>query len=185
MKIKAVVTKPSININTASKSAVMSAMVIVFGILVGVIIFIAAPEYTKDSLTRLFLTFTTDFVNKNKPEILSGIVLAHIPYFIAMLIFATSVVGTPAVIFLTAAKSMSLGLIVTYIYSEFSLKGIEYCLLILLPGKFILIFVMILLTQNCYITSKDIKIKTITSSDGVVVFKKFIYRSIFILLMMV
>ena len=180
MKINAVISKSSVNVDSTYKSAIISAITIAVGIIFGAIIYILSKDNLNSSLVEYFINFSTDFSNKNKPEILSGIILSHIPYFIMMIIFGTSVVGTPAVILLTNIKSMGIGLLTTYIYSSFSLKGIEYCLLVMFPGKFILIFAMILLTQSCFVTSNDI-IQRLKNKEGrVVSLEKFAVRSILI-----
>ena len=180
MKINAVISKSSVNVDSTYKSAIISAITIAVGIIFGAIICILSKDNLNLSLIEYFINFSTDFSNKNKPEILSGIILSHIPYFIMMIIFGTSVVGTPAVILLTNIKSMGIGLLTTYIYSSFSLKGIEYCLLVMFPGKFVLIFAMILLTQSCFVTSNDVR-HCLTNKEGrVVSLEKFAIRSILI-----
>ena len=180
MKINAVISKSSVNVDSTYKSAIISAITIAVGIIFGAIICILSKDNLNLSLIEYFINFSTDFSNKNKPEILSGIILSHIPYFIMMIIFGTSVVGTPAVILLTNIKSMGIGLLTTYIYSSFSLKGIEYCLLVMFPGKFVLIFAMILLTQNCFVTSNDIRQRLTNKEGRVVSLEKFAIRSILI-----
>ena len=60
------------------------------------------------------------------------------------------------------------------------LKGIEYCLLVLFPGKFIMLFAMILLSQNCLITSNNIRLSARGNKDRVVELDKYILRTVFI-----
>ena len=180
MKINAVISKSSVNLDSTYKSAIISAITIAVSIIIGAVIYILSKDNFDSSLVEYFINFSTDFSNKNKPEILSGIILSHIPYFIMMIIFGTSVFGTPAVIFLTSIKSMGIGLLTTYIYSSFSLKGIEYCLLVMFPGKSVLLFAMILLTQSCFVTSNDIRHSLKNKEGRVVPFDKFAIRSILI-----
>ena len=169
----------------ANKSAIISAGAIALGIVLGSILYSAGKVAEDSTLIDYFISFAMDFSNKNKPEILSGIILSHIPYFIMMLIFGTSVIGTPAVVLLTCIKSMGLGLLTTYIYSAFSLKGIEYCLLVLFPGKFILIFAMILLTQSCLVNSESIRNSLKNKEGRVVSYDKFALRSLLILILII
>ena len=100
MKINAVISKPSINVNSANKSAIISAAIIAIGIIIGSIIFIVSKNTLADSLLDYFVSFSVDFANKNKPEILSGIILSNLPYLFMMLILGTSIIGTPAVLIL-------------------------------------------------------------------------------------
>ncbi len=185
MKINAVISKPSLKLNSTDKTAVLSAAIIVLGVMVGTVIYSVTKDGLINDLCDYYLFYVTDFSNKNKPEILSGIILSNIPYLIMMLIFGTSVVGIPGVVALTFTKSMGIGLLVTYIYEAFALKGIEYCLLVLLPGKFIMIFAMILLTQSCYVNSLSIRKCMNNSEDRVVSLHKFALRSFVIVMLFI
>lgn len=180
MKINAVISKPSLKVNYTDKTAILSAVIIALGIICGTIIFLLSDNSITETLFEYFISFTTDFSNKNKPEILSGLILSHIPYFIATIVLGLSVVGVYLIPIITFIKSIGIGLLITYIYQAFTLKGIEYCLLVLFPGKFFLIFAMILLTQNCLITSNNIRLSAKGSKGRVVEPDKFILRTIFI-----
>ena len=182
MKINAVISKPALKVNSADKTAIISAVIIAVGIIAGTVVFIFSKDTAVDSLCDYFLAFTSDFTNKNKPEIISGLILSNIPYFIMMLILGTSVIGVPGIAVLTFAKSMGIGLLVTYIYDSFALKGIEYCLLVLLPGKILLVFAMILLTQSCYVTSGNIR-TSLYDKETAEPLHKFAVRSLVILLL--
>ena len=187
MKINAVISKPSVKLNSADKTAIISAVVIAVSIIIGAVLYSIAKSDVTDTLCEYFLKFMTDFSNKNKPEIISGLIFTNIPYLFMMLIFGTSLIGTPAVFTLTAIKSIGMGLLTTFIYDTYSLEGIEYCLLVFFPGKFILVFAMILLTQNCCINSLSI-IYAVKGIEGRVVqlqFDKFILRSVFIIILFV
>lgn len=182
MKINAVISKPTVKYNIADKTAILSAGVITISIIVGAIIYSIVRSDVTDTLCEYFLRFTTDFTNKNKPEIISGLFLSNIPYLILMFIFGTSYIGVPAVFLLSAVKSIGLGMLTTFIYDTYSLKGVEYCLLVLFPGKFIFIFAMILLTQNCCINSMNVKQMIREKKDGVVQSDKYILRYILLLI---
>lgn len=180
MKINAVISKPNLKFDLSGKIVVFSAVIIAVGIILGAVIYSVAENELIDSLCSYFLSFVTDFTNKNKPEIISGLIFSNFPYLLLMLIFGTNVVGTIGAVALTFAKSMGLGVLFTYIYDSFALKGVEYCLLILLPGKFIMIFAMILLMQSCLITSNDIRKCISAAETRVVPLHKFALRSLII-----
>jgi uncharacterized membrane protein SpoIIM required for sporulation len=183
LKFNAVISKPSLKLDFANKTASISFAVIILGIITGTIIFWLSEDVVFKELYDYFISYTTDFSDKNKPEIISGLILSNIPYYIFMLILGTSVVGIPGAICLTFVRSMGMGFIVTYIYDKFALKGIEFSLLVFLPGKFIMILAMILLTQSCLITSQTIRKSLVKHEDRVVPFHKFILRSLIIILL--
>ncbi|MBO7319002.1 MAG: stage II sporulation protein M, partial [Clostridia bacterium] len=144
MKVSAVISRPDIRIDSTNKSALVSSAVISFGIILGALLYVFANDSLTGDLFDYFISFSVDFSNKNKPEIISGLIMQNIIYFVLMLIFGTSVIGTPAVYFLSLLKTSGLGLLIAYIYDCYALKGIEYCLLVMFPGKFLLIFAMVL-----------------------------------------
>ena len=93
-----------------------------------------------------------------------------------MTILGTCAFGTPALICLSIVSSMGLSMLTAFIYDNFALKGIEYCLMVFLPGKFLFILALILLTQNCVVTSKSIIDSLNSKVDRVVDFRKYSLR---------
>ncbi|MBO5936971.1 MAG: stage II sporulation protein M [Clostridia bacterium] len=184
MKVSAVISRPDIRIDSTNKSAIVSGAVISAGIILGAALYVFAKDSLTGDLFDYFISFSVDFSNKNKPEIISGLIMQNIIYFVLMLIFGTSVIGSPAVYFLSLLKTSGLGLLIAYIYDCYALKGIEYCLLVMFPGKFLLIFAMVLLTQNCSHMSTGIYqcIKN-TESRGADI-RKFSARSVLILIIL-
>ena len=185
MKINAVISKPNISPLKSDKTAIFSAIIIVIGIIVGVVLYFYSDSKILDSLCDYFFTFTSDFSNKNKPEILSGIIIVNIPYFFIMLFLGTSTIGGAISLLITAFKSIGISFLTTYIYHNFTLKGIEYCLLILFPGKFLLILAMLMLTKNSLETSMKIYRKIHLNQDSEIRFDKYILRSAVIFLIII
>ena len=179
MKVSAIITNPNKDLMKTineNKSAVHSALIIISGIVCGVLLYVFNAENLTSDLFEYFISFSMDFSHKSKPEIFSGLILPDLIYLIAMTTLGTCAFGTTCVICLSLINSMGLGMLIAYIYDSFALKGIEYCLIVLLPGKFLLILALILLTQNCAITSKLIKQSAKNKSDRVVDFRKYIIR---------
>lgn len=181
VKINAVITKPTIRLDYANNTAILSAAVIAAGILTGSLVYFVTYNEDINSLCEYFLTFITDFSKKNKPEIFSGLILSDLPYLVMMLILGTSVIGTPGILALTYIKSIGIGLLITYIYDSFALKGLEFSLLVLMPGIFVLIFAMILLTQSCFVNSQNINKALNNKENGVLPHQKFFIRSLIII----
>ena len=184
MKVHATISKTNIKLDGTGKTSIISAVVIFTGIITGIVIYSFADEALKESIGNRFIIFASDFADKNKPEIFSGLICQNIFYCVLMLVFAFCIYGTPAVFFLSFIKAVGLGVLTTYIYDTYVLKGIEYCLLIIFPGKFILIFSMILLTQNCYINSNSLTSFLTKRTDEGVNLKKYILRTVVISLLM-
>ena len=191
MKKSTVISNPYrnlIKIADINKSAITSSLIIVVGIISGALLYSIRGESLAGELLESFLGFVTDFSHKSKPEIISGLMLPDIIYLLAMIMLGTCAFGTPAVMVISAIYSMGLSMTVAYIYDSFALQGIEYCLLIFLPGKFLLVLAILLLTQNCFVTSNGIRLAVYgkTSNDRVVDLKKYSVRNfvIFIIILL-
>ncbi len=157
LKISAVF--PSLNSKmSANKSPylLLAFCSLLFGLIAGVAVYYFCDELISDTLPKYFLSFSTEFNYKSKPEILSGLAVYNLIYFFALLVLSTSALGAPIILFISFIKSAGLTLVVSHIYAVYALKGIEYCLLVFLPGKAVLLFAMLLYTQLCCKTSTKI-----------------------------
>ena len=159
MRIGAVISAEKFKLSPVklnNPSAVISFLIIATGLVFGSLFYTFEGSLLKDELWNFFVSFSSDFSNKNKSEVLSGLLISNLPYICLMTVFGTCAVGTPAVLLLSFLKSAGLGALSSYIYGAYAVKGIEYCLLVFFPGKIIMLFAMLLLTQSCYNLSKDI-----------------------------
>lgn len=187
MKISAVIAAKKIrkpSFSTDAKSAMIAALPILFGIIAGSLLSLTAGEGITEKLSKVFLSFATDFSDKSNIEIFSGLLISLLPYFIAMIFCGICYVGAPAAFALTFVKCLGLGFLTVYIFQSLGLKGIEYCLLVFFPGKVILIFAMILLTQNCYKTSLEIRGAVRQSREGKVDLLKYALRLLIIFILL-
>ena len=160
---------PNKIINLQDKDLAISFLSVFSGLLVGLIMYTFLDNGTRKEIFELFIDFNTIFTNKTTIEILSGIVLYGLLYFIILFILGGSFLGSVAAPIVTLIKSAGLTLIVSNLYCEYALKGLEYTLLVFFPGKCILILAMLLMTKNCIATSrkiiyndKDTQVKNIT-----------------------
>ncbi len=162
MKISAVIS-PKIIKNSSKqmkydKITLINFSVLAIGLALGVFVYISAKEYLTGEIWDYFINFTTDFSSKTSIEILSGILLSHLPYLLFMIILGTSIYGVIPAIIISVIKTMGLGLVISHIYSTYSLKGIEYTFMVFFPGKFVLLFSMMILMHVCINSSRKIQI---------------------------
>ena len=179
MKVSAVIKNPGKDILRAiseNKSAILSTVIISFGIIIGALLYILKAENLSENLIENFISFSTEFTHNSKPEIFSGLILYDIINIIVMALLGVSAIGYPIVVLVSLFNSMGLGIIVASVFDRFALEGIEYCLLVFLPGKFLLVLSMILLTQNCCITSKEIYLTVTNKNDRAVDLRKYFIR---------
>lgn len=159
MKVSAVISPKIIKGNTFryDKISLLNFGVLALGLLFGAVIYILSEDYLTGEIWNYFIKFTTDFSSKTNIEILSGMILSHIPYITLVVIFGTSAVGTSMIILISFFKTMGLSVVSSYIYSTYGLKGIEYSVMVFFPGKFVLLLSMLLLMYICINSSMSIK----------------------------
>lgn len=185
MTIKTVMPKNKLDLFSSGRvSTVISCIPIVAGLLMGCIFSYLFENQTGEKILSAFIDFATNHSNKSSAEIFSGIVLSLIPYFILMYFLGMSPRGKAAIFILTFLKSLGLSVVVTNIYFTYELKGIEYCLLVFFPGKIFLLFSMLLLTENCYATSKLIQQTIKNKNETKVDLLKYDFRNVFIAVIM-
>ena len=160
MKINAVITKPKLlqkNYKSPSKALIISFLTIIAGIILSVILFYLNHTFISDKLLKLFVNFQTDFSNKSFAEIFCGFLLSYLPYIFFAVIMGTCSLGVIPVVVLTFAQSLGIGSLASYIISQYALKGFEYFLLIIFPGKVICIFAMLILCESTLSSSMQIR----------------------------
>lgn len=185
MTIKTVIQKNKLDLLSSGRvSTIISCIPIGTGLLLGCLFCFLFENQITEKLITAFVEFATNHSNKSGLEIFSGIVLSIIPYFLIMYFLGTSARGTSAIFLMTFLKALGLSIVTTYIYFTYELKGIEYCLLVFFPGKILLLFSMLLLTENCYVTSKQIQRTVKNKNESKVDLIKYDFRNVFIAVIM-
>lgn len=185
MTIKTVIQKNKLDLLSSGRvSTIISCIPIGTGLLLGCLFCFLFENQITEKLITAFVEFATNHSNKSGLEIFSGIVLSIIPYFLIMYFLGTSARGTSAIFLMTFLKALGLSIVTTYIYFTYELKGIEYCLLVFFPGKILLLFSMLLLTENCYVTSKKIQRTVKNKNESKVDLIKYDFRNVFIAVIM-
>lgn len=130
------------------KLLLVSGSVMLLGMLTGVLLFRTNSSYMSNELCKYFLSFSTDFSGKNYLEILSGFLSVNIIYYSIVVIMGTSALGDAPIVFMTFLQSTGIGALTSYLFTTYGIRGFEYFLLVLCPGKIILIIASLLAAQN-------------------------------------
>lgn len=144
------------NIVINDKPLLVSFVFLLSGLLFGIIIFSFSREFVSLEIGSALLNFNKTFVKMSYPEIFGRITLNGLSYFIAMYILGGSIFGKYLCPLLSTVKIIGISLITSFLYSDFGLKGLEYALLILFPGKVLLIFAMLIMTKICIDYSRGV-----------------------------
>ncbi len=151
MKFSAVVLKPRLikkNYKGKNNALIISFISISVGIICAVVVFQLNIKIISDNLINFFVRFVTDFSNKSFFEMWGGILISNLPYVLIMLILGTCSLGAIPVITVNFFCSYGIGSLTAYIMSNYGLKGFEYFLLVIFPGKVIQILAMMIICEN-------------------------------------
>ena len=162
------------------KALIYSFISVAVGLISGAVVTGFTTSDLKTETADLFVSFFTDFTDKNKLEIFSGISLEGLIYFVALFIAGGNIFGKKLTLVLTALKASGITAIITVLYSDYALKGLEYILLVFMPGKIMLFFAMLFMTKFCYEFSLDLR----STKDRKKITNVFIIKSLIALFFM-
>ena len=118
-------------------------------------------------------------------EVLSGFLSVNIIYFTIMFVMGTSALGDVPIIIMTFLQSMGIGALTSHLFTTYGIRGFEYFLLVLFPGKIILIVASLLSAQNGLKSVIQIRNCVRHSQREAYSFKLYLIRSLMILAVMV
>lgn len=113
-------------------------------VLAGIILFIYLKEKSAGTVNLSFNEYIQFIKTESKPVVFMGLLSGNISFFVLIIFLSSNLFGKPLIYILCALKISALSFVVTYLYNTFQIKGIEYALLVLLPGKLLLILAIIL-----------------------------------------
>ena len=159
------------NILKKNKSLVLSFIFIFSGVIFGTIVYNLDISGLYQEMMEVFLAFNIDFNDKSSIELFAGLILSGFIYFASMFVLGGNFFGKELILFVTMIKSSGIGALIAYLYSEYGIRGFEYTLLIFIPGKFILLFGMLLMTKCCYDMSDTLR-RGITEQGSIKTYMK-------------
>lgn len=147
-----------------NKILIIGLLLFIFGIVFGVS---AVSDYSK--ITDFAKNFVDEFIELRNDATFFRIFLnsffSSAMILLVFLILGTSIFGVVTVPFSVAVYGMFYGTIVSYIYSEFALRGIAFNAVIFLPSSIIFIIVLLLACREA--VNFSLKISSLTVSKTV------------------
>ena len=177
--------KISRTLTMAEKLLVLSGIVIMLGVVTGVLLFRTNSSYMSSELCKYFIAFSTNFSGKSYLEVLSGFLSVNIIYITIVFVMGTSALGDVPIIIMTFLQSMGIGALTSYLFTTYGIRGFEYFLLVLFPGKIILIVASLLSAQNGLKSVIQIRNCVRHSQREAYSFKLYLIRSLMIFAVMV
>ena len=169
---------------TENRGLVLAFTAIFSGLIFGAVITCFTENSLCNEIISLFLSFFTDFTDKSKMEAFSGIVLSGLTYFAALFISGSNIFGREILLIFTFIKAAGLTSIISALYCEYALRGFEYCILVFLPGKILMLFAMLFITKNCFDFSSKLRKGLQNEKEAVILKKAFTIKALASLIIM-
>ena len=147
-----------------NKILIISLFLFILGIIFGIS---AVFDYSK--INEFAKNFVADFIELRNTDsffkIFLNSFLGSVMVLLVFLILGTSIFGVVTVPFSVGIYGIFYGSMVSYIYSEFALKGIAFNAVIFLPSSIIFIIVLLLASREA--VNFSLKISSLTVSKAV------------------
>ena len=146
---------------------------VLFGITFGSLIFNASDLTLKNEILIYFNIYKNGLNSLKLSELLYINIKNGLPYFFILLFSGSSIFGKYLIVPFTFIKASGLGALISFYYDAFKLQGLGFTLLILIPGKIIYIFALLIMTKYCYEFSSSIissELNTKSSKEYVYIF---------------
>lgn len=183
MKINAVITKkPRINVRAmkltlTDKTLIAIAGVMLTSIICGALAYKTQSEFFKTSIFDLFAAFSTDISGKTFFEAFSGFFAVDLSVLFVMTILGTCAFGRIPILITTIFRTIGVGMLGAYLFDCFGFDGIKYFLIITLPGKILIFFALLLSVQNCFQTSRKMRLLVLGKTTETVDLKIYMLRN--------
>lgn len=162
MKISAVfLKKPKrkklrINASETDKSLLIIFLTILLSIICGAMAYIFNRDAFGGELWNAFVSYLTNRGGKTFAELFSGLYIINLFTLILLSIFGTSSFGLIPTLTTVIARTLGIGTIGAYLFMCYSFTGLKYYYMVILPGKVLMLFGLLLAAQNSIQTSRRI-----------------------------
>ena len=148
-----------------NKNVFVLFFVMLFAVCFGVLI----AKYDSDfdffyEVSQILDNYLAFIKINSKPEIFIGLLLSSFVCYAVVSLLSTSVIGAPLIYAVVFFKIAGLSAMLYVLYTEYGLKGLEFSVLVLLPGKYLMLLSLFLLadssTQICNSIIKDTQLNS-------------------------
>ncbi len=159
LKIDAVITpeirRGSKRLKMYEYNSIKAFMLSVAAVISGVAVYTAFTELLNEKINDVFMEHLDYVENTLKSDILYGLIFNCVIYVILLLMFSTSVIGTPYIYAITFIKILGIAVTASHLYFNYGIKGIEYSIIVFMPGKiFLIMATLILIDYSTYISNR-------------------------------
>lgn len=184
MKINAVITKKprikmqGMRLNFIDRSLFAIAAIEFFSIISGALIYKLKSGLFKTSVFDVFVEFSTNLAGKSFFEAFSGFFAVDLSVLLLLTILGVSAFGRFPILLTAAFRVLGIGALGAYLFDGFGIEGFKYFLVIILPGKAVMFFALLLSVQNCFQTSRKVRLMSIGKDTEGLDYRIYIFRNI-------
>ncbi len=167
-------------------------LIMLLAILLGVILgALKIKNGSTDAIATVAQSFNEYILsrqNANLFKIFIKAVFVWLPYITAAFLCGTSLAGMATVPLISGYFGYTYGILSAYLYSTFSIQGIGFCMLIIIPSRVITAFALMLACRESFAFSLMMAKLTLHTKNGSYTyfdFKNYCLRYLFILLLMI
>lgn len=172
--------------DTEFKNLIIIIVTFIIAVISGTIIVFTNYSFFEKTLGSLFLSFFTGYSSKSLYMIILSEICNEALFLLLCIVFGSSAYGKAPIIATVFLKIEGLATIASYILSAYQLKGLEYYLLIYLPGNILIIFTVLFVAVKCLNRSEIIKKIIIKNNSAeyekLTYVKQFIFASVVIII---
>lgn len=143
------------------REILMFSILLLSGLLIGVLVAKNGNESILDQVSRMFDSFYSVRENQSIGASVINSLKVSCAFWLINVLFGLCIIGIPFVTVIPVIRGLGIGLVTSYIYSIYGIKGIGYCFLIIFPGALISFIALI------YAVSDSFKMSLYTLSSCV------------------
>ena len=152
--------------------------VIILAIIIGAVCAVCSSD--KIEIRELLNKFLTETSNEPFFKLLITKELQQLIFIAIIFVSGSSIYGKAPITLIVFYKILGISYLSGVLISTYLLEGLEYILLIFLPGKILYIFAIILVSVKCLKSSDALKNKENAEFDNVLFMKQNMFSSILI-----
>ncbi len=149
MKINAVISselrRKKKSLDNYQKYPIKAFLLLIAAVISGVAVYIIFNDSLRESINSVFINHNEYLKKNNGKDILISLILSSAIYIVILLVFSTNVLGMPYIYTLSFLKIQAIAVIISHLYLNYGINGIEYSIIVFLPGKALLIVTTLIL----------------------------------------
>lgn len=133
-------------ITSLKKNRRILIMMLLFaaGMIIGALSLKKADSYLSGAFSDMFSVYIRSKSSQSLGMNFINSLAVNAAFMLAVFVFGLCAVGLPLICILPIIRGVGIGMLSGYLYSNFALRGLGYCVLVIYPGLILAIFALLL-----------------------------------------